>query len=37
MHGKHNYKRAGDIEEVQSDERRKYKRYQDYFGVPNEG
>jgi len=37
MHGKHNYKRAGEIEEVQSDERRKYKRYQEYFNVPNEG
>ena len=37
MHGKHNYKRAGEIEEVQTDERRKYRRYQEYFGVPNEG
>jgi hypothetical protein len=36
QHGKHTYKRAGHIDEVASDERRKYRRYQDYFGVPDE-
>ena len=35
-HGKHRYKRASDDEAIASDERRKYRRYQDYFNVPNE-
>ena len=32
--GKHNYQRASDA--VIADERRKYKRYQEYFTVRNE-
>src|SRR5579883_586236 len=35
-HGKHSYKRATDDDEIASDERRKYQRYQAYFNVPNE-
>ena len=36
VHGKHRYKHFAEDEAVASDERRKYKRYQEYFGVPNE-
>ena len=33
-HGKHEYARAD--ESVIAEERRKYRRYQEYFGVPDE-
>jgi len=33
-HGKHDYQRAADS--VIADERRRYKRYQEYFNVPSE-
>jgi hypothetical protein len=36
VHGTHRYKKAAEDEAVAANERRKYKRYQEYFNIPNE-